>query len=154
MMKHSRKLWIVVADGEHARIVVPGHAGGSFRTETSWQSETRGARSSNLGSDRPGRSFESADPSRHAIAPKHDLHELEKTKFLHGVADRANAAAGEHVFDRLVLVAPAHAKQDLLKHLAHAALAKLDGYLEKDLTKVPDQELGERLARWAQPVEP
>src|SRR5574340_1268407 len=108
MVRPDPKLWVLVADGQHARVVVRD-AAGAFRTELTWQSDAMRLRSSDLGSDQPGRSFESVGPARHAIAPKHDLHQLEKTKFLHAVADKVNAAAAERAFDHLLLVAPGHA---------------------------------------------
>ena len=53
-------------------------------------------------------------------------------------------AAAKH-FDRLALVAPAHVMHDLRHALSHEADALLVGFLQKDLVKVPDAEIGPHL---------
>lgn len=74
MVKH-RTLWIVVADGEHARFITPAPKR-AFHSQRVFESPSAHKRSAELGTDRPVRSFQSATLTRHAIAPKHDLHEL------------------------------------------------------------------------------
>lgn len=149
MAKH-RKLWIVIADGEHARIVEPA-ASGAFQTIGSLDALEAHRPSRALGTDKPGRSFESTGGTRHAIAPKHDLHELAKQSFEQFVAAQVNEAAKAGSFERLVLVAPPKAMPIIRAALDQATASKLIGTLISDLTKVPDHELGPHLADWAAP---
>lgn len=144
-MTSQSKLWIVVADGEHARILVPGETAGRYRTERSFDSMTAHKRSADLGSDRPGRAFESATPTRHAITPRHDPHALAMRHFLDEVACQINEAAAQEIFARLVLAVPAHALHDLRSALSADSVARLVGIIQKDLVKVPDGEIGSHL---------
>lgn len=149
MVKHST-LWFVLADGEHARYLTP-NAEHSLVAAGAMTSDQAHQRSADLGTDRPGRVHESASPSRHATAPKHDLHAMEKVKFEHAVAAELNEASDKGVFDRLVLVAPAHALEEIRAALSAATQAKIAGTLPKDLVKVPNAELLPHLTEWIHP---
>jgi protein required for attachment to host cells len=145
--------WILVADGEHARVVVPASQR-QFHTISSLDSATAHQRSSDLGTGEPGRSYESANPTRHAIEPKTDPHRAAERDFVRLLATQMNEAATEGRYDHLVLVAPAHALLDLREALGREATALLHGTLAKDLVKVPDAELGGHLdAFWRPPAE-
>ena len=147
MTTAHHRLWVVLADGEHARVVSPSPEHLQFATRNAFDSITAHRPSHDLGTDRPGRSFESGGTLRHAITPKQDPHEAAKHDFLMQVAHEVNeqAAGG---FDRLVLVAPAHALHDLREAMGAQAAGKMVGTLAKDLTKVPDHELSGHLAEW------
>ncbi len=146
-MRSPRILWVVVADGEHARILKPGKRPGRYRTEQQIDSVAAHKRASQLGSDQPGRAFESASALRHAVELRTDPHEMAKHRFLAEVARVINEAAAQSVFDRLVLVAPIHALHDLRQALSPASAEQLVGMLQKDLVKTPDPEIGEHLTR-------
>ncbi len=136
MAKH-KKLWVAIVDGEHARIVVPAGAAGTFRTSEAIDSATAHKKSEELGTDKPGRAFESVGATRHAIAPKHDPHALAEQKFEHFIADRLNRASAEGAFDELVLAAPPKAMPEIRDQLDRTTSAKLIGTLVKDLTRSP-----------------
>ena len=143
-MVKRRTIWIVVADGEHARFVTPAPKR-AFRTQRVLESPSAHKKTSDLGTDRPPRSMESATGIRHAIAPKHDLHELEKEKFAHQLAEEINRASAQGAFDRLLLVAPARTLNEIRSKLDATTAAKLLGTLQKNLTGVPDHELAPHL---------
>jgi protein required for attachment to host cells len=143
-------VWVVVMDGEHARVVAPTPSHGQFATTLALDSATAHLRSQDIGTDRPGRSFESASPTRHTIAPRQDLHQAAKHDFVLEVAGQLNEHAIAGDFDHLVLVAPGHALHDLRAALGAAADAKVVGTLVKDLTKTPDSALASHLAEWWQ----
>src|SRR5207244_9886840 len=147
MLKHSM-VWIVMADGEHARCVTPAPKR-VFHTQRVFESPSAHKKSSDLGTDRPSPSTESATGTSHAITPKHDLHEMEKQKFAQQVAHEINRASAEGAFDELVLVAPAHTLKEIRDQLDTTTAARLVGTLQKDLTRVPDHALAPRLDEWA-----
>ena len=64
-------VWILVADGEHARFVTPAPKK-AFHTQRVLDSPSAHKQSSDLGTDRPSRSMQSGSTARHAIDPKHD----------------------------------------------------------------------------------
>jgi protein required for attachment to host cells len=137
----------LIADGERARFVM-ADANNVLRTVLSFDSSTAHLASRDLGSDSPGRAFESIGAARHSMAPKHDPHQLQKQKFAHFVAAEANKAATEGTFDSLVLVAPAHCLHEVEGALDKSCAAMLHGKLSKDLVKVPDHELFPHLSEW------
>lgn len=133
--------WVVVADGEHARIVVTKEKGSSYVTLREFTSPAAHASSHELGADRPGRTQESATTVRHAIQPRSDPHEQAKQEFAREVATALNEASVNNEFDRIVLVAQPQLAATLRAGLAEAVRRKIVGALQKDLTKVPDHEL-------------
>ncbi len=151
MFRHP-KIWIVVADGEHARIVVRQPASKNLTIDVELASPTAGSDSSDLGTDRPGRSYESVGGARHAIEPKHDLHDMEKQNFLRTVAQRVNEAVVANELESLLLVAPPHALKSMRDALSPAARAMVVGELAKDLTKHPILELTDHVKEWISPA--
>jgi len=144
MTKHPE--WIVVADGEHARILVPtSERPDTYHTIDEITSKTAHLRTSDLVSDTAGRTFESAAPGRHAIAPHHDPHVTAKHDFVTRIAAYIGVAAKNNLFERLVLVAPARALHDLRADLPPEAQSRLIGVLQHDLTKVSDHDIGKHL---------
>ena len=139
-MRHPERLLIVLADGERARLVRPGAVSG-FATDAVLTSDTAGKRSSDLVSDRQGRSFESASPTRHAFTPRHDPKQQAELAFAQAVAARIDTER----FDALVLVALPRSLALLTEALGAPARAKLHATLPKDLMKTPDAELGAHL---------
>ena len=144
-------LWIAIADGEHARFVKPD-GDNALRTLNALDSASAHLRSRDLGSDRPGRSFESSGSAHHAVGERHDPHRLEKDKFAHLVAEQLNAAAANGDFDQLLLVAPPRALHELREALDDTTVKLLIGTLEKDLVKTPDHELWPHLRQWVSPT--
>ncbi len=145
---HTERLWVLIADGEHARVVTPVVAAGQFVTEVTFDSESALLRSSDMGSERPGRVHESASTTRHAITPRSDPHASAKHHFVSDVAKLIDEHALRHEFARLVLIAPASALHDLRAALGKAALGMVVGSLNKDLVKLTDHDLIPHLAEW------
>ena len=120
--------------------------GNQFKTALALDSAAAHKRSVDLGSDRPGRTQESATATRHAVQPKHDPHELAKQDFLREVARQLDAAGAE--FDALVLVMPDRALGEVRDALGTEARGKVKGELAKDLVNVPDHLLYPHLEQW------
>ncbi len=150
-MRKHQNLLIVIADGEHARFVRPSenHA---LHSETHLNAATAYERSSDLGADHPGATFHSGSSAHHALAPRHDLHDLETVKFAHLVAQRVNELAAQDAFDDLVIAAPPHSLEAIREKLHVDTQARLIGTLPKDQIKVPDVELSEHFKTWVRPV--
>ena len=150
MVKH-RDLCFVIADGGHARFVTPAGDNALHTTEAMDAPHVH-SKSHDLGSDRPGRTHESATTARHAIAPRHDPHELEKVQFAHVVGEKLNQQSAAGAFNELVVVAPSHVLAAIMGMLDKATEAKVAGTLDKDLVKVPDHELYPHLKQWVRPT--
>jgi len=140
------RTWYVVTDGGHARILQRRDAQGAFDTLREIVSSDIHRHSHELGTERPGRTHESGTVVRHALQPREDLHQAEKRKFVEEVARALNEANARDEFDRLILVAPAHALNELKHALDAPSQRKVDAQLQKDLTNVPNAELAKHLA--------
>ncbi len=148
MVQHHT-LCFIIADGGQARLVQPA-ADNALHTIETLESDSQHKQTSDLVSDRAGRTHESASPTRHAVAPHSDPHELEKVRFAHVVGEHVNQMAGR--FTGLVLVAPSHVLAEMMGMLNKPATAKIVGTLAKDLVKVPDHELYPHLKQWVRPT--
>jgi protein required for attachment to host cells len=138
-MKLPKRLYII-ADGGRARFVAMDDAG-DFHTLSSFVSSEMHERSSDLGRDRPSRVKESANVARHAVEPRHDLHEAAKEDFVRQVAAAVDQEHNERKFDQLVLIAPPRVLSELRASLSKPMAKVVVHELQKDLTKVPDHEL-------------
>ena len=146
-MTRPLTLRIALVDGEHARFVEPDTSN-VLRTVGGMDAASAHLRSQDLTSDRPGRAFESGSTARHAIAPRHDQHTIEKQRFARMVGEELTAAVKRDDFDELLLIAPPRVLSDVLDALDAAAADRLVGTLEKDLVKTPDHELWPHVSEW------
>lgn len=121
------KIWILLADGEHARVVTPSAKEGQFHTEVRFQG------AGTIGQHTGSR----LDP--HAQAKQH---------YAAGVATQLDQHAQAHDFDQLVLCAPPHTLHDLREALGKGTATKVVDSLNKDLVKLNDHDVSSHLAKW------
>ena len=134
-------LLVVVFDGAIARFF-KGDAGSGLRPAAEMHSGLHPF-SRDVGSDRTGRRFSAA--GRHAIQPKHDLHEQEKHDFVLRLVKTLDTAYDQGAFKGLMLVAPERSLGEFRK-LASARLMRLvRREVPKELTQYSGHELFERL---------
>ena len=100
MQKH-RNTWFILADGAKARILQRrASEPRSFTVIDHEEFAEALSPSRELATDRPGRSYESANPSRHAVQWKTDPHEAAKSRFEQKIADLVNRAAEQGLSTR------------------------------------------------------
>lgn len=150
-METGHHLLIVIADGEHARLVRQAKDN-ALHTQTVLESATAGARSAELGTDHPGATFHTGATAHHAIEPRHDLHTAAKETFAREVAKEIKTSMDEAEDLRLLLVAPSHTLSSLQDALDPVAKQRVVGTLSKDLVKVPDHQLQPHLRQWVPPI--
>jgi protein required for attachment to host cells len=147
-VKKSEHIWVVVTDGAQARFLRPDHKASELLPAgppemTSSEAKTR---SSDLKSDRPGRSFSSSrSGQRHAIEPKHDHHKMEKHKLSAAVVDVLDRACSKHDFEDLIIVAPRRSMGEIRALLPERVRNCLREEIAKDLTKASPGELLNRV---------
>lgn len=143
-MKAART-WILIADASRAKVLATHGLGNGLAAVPDMTLETDHKLAREIGSDRPGRSYESAGTTRHAIEPRSDPERIEEKRFAAHLVDRLNKASAENAFDRLVIVAPPVMLGDLRAALTPHLEKKLAATLDKDLTKTPEAKLGRLL---------
>jgi len=136
-----QRTWILIADGSRARIVLNEGIGKGLKPAMNKEFEASRATTREIGADKPGRTFESANGSRHAMAPRVDWHQFEKHLFAKRMAKLLDAAARRRDFDRLVLVGPPQTLGALRQTLDPQTRKMVTGELAKDLTNVPEGAL-------------
>ncbi len=143
-MEKQKRTWILVADGARARILL--HDGQEIEPVAlkSYVGNRRPSRE--IGSDKPGRTFESADGSRHSYAPRVDWHGFEKHLFARRMVAVLEDASKRGAFDALILVAPPKALGELRAALGPALHTRLRGEVAKDLTNLSDNEVAQHLS--------
>ncbi len=144
------KTWVLVADGSRARVLENLGPGKGLHQLPHSTEDWLLAPDHELGTDRPGRVFNSVGEVRHALEATSDPHREQKRAFAHHLVKELDARFGAKEFDRLVLIAPPAMLGDLRAALP-AELGKfVVGSVAKDLTHVPvegvQEAVGEVLA--------
>lgn len=139
--------WVLIADGARARLLAQDKPFEALKPALE-QEELTGstAQSKEIGSDRPGRAFDSAGQGRHAMAPSTDPQRYAKFAFARELVERLEDALHGGRFQHLVLVAAPKTLGDLRELLPPPVKAKVVAELDKDLTHVPVRDLPRHLA--------
>lgn len=137
--------WIVVADGARVRVFVNRGVGKGIDELTGPPFTGTRARSGELVSDRPGRTFDRAGPGRHAKEPHSDPHEQAEIAFLRGVAVWLAQQNQSGAFTRLVIVAAPRALGTLRQLLPKPVGEKVTAEISADLTNAPPRRIERRL---------
>lgn len=142
----TQTTWILIADGARAHIVANEGPGKGLKTIPGQDYAGTNLPTRELGTDKPGRTFDRAGSGRHRMEPRVDWHRFEKHKFAQSMAKVLDKAAGEGAFDRLILVAPPEILGELRSSLGKKASERVIAELAKDLTKLSIHELPDNLS--------
>jgi protein required for attachment to host cells len=143
-MKPS-KTWVLIADGARARLVVAAAHGKHVDVVEKAEFSTGHAASHDIGRDSPPRVHESLGATRHAIEPKSDPHRELKRDFAETLAQALDDIVTKEHIDSLVIAAAPVTLGDLRKALSERVKKIVFAEVAMDLTKVPNDELGEHI---------
>lgn len=141
-----QRTWILIADGSRARVLESHGPGSKLVPVEDMVLAVELPPNRELETDRPGRSLESANPTRHAIENRSDARRELKRKLARDVADKLEHGLRDRRFDRLAIVAPPAALGDLREALSKSLQSKVTAELAKDLVKIPKNDLPSHLA--------
>jgi protein required for attachment to host cells len=139
------RTWVLIADGSRARVFESRGKGTGLTAVEGMTLDAELPPSRALGTDRPGRTFESVGSARHAMENPSDLHREQKRQFAQRVARAVHERHATKSFDRLVVVAPAVTMGDLRAALSDEVKTVVTAELVADLTKTPSAELPRHL---------
>ncbi len=144
-LKIDSGAWVLVCDG--AKALVLRNTGTRKDPDLTTQNvyEHVDAKSRELGTDRPGRSFSSAGSRRSAVEQT-DFHDQAEQKFLAGIAARLDKAALAGEIQSLIVVAPPRAIGMLRRAFTPHVRQVLKAEVEKDYVKMPIHEIARHLA--------
>ena len=138
------KTWIVLADGDQAKIFEHDGPGKGLHIVKDLNLEQDHLKAQDIMSDRPGRSFASAGAgARSAVEYHSDPVEVRERRFVQRLAQVLDEKHREGAFDRLVIAAAPTALGDLRPALSDAVKATVIAEMPKDLTNVPTAKLAE-----------
>jgi protein required for attachment to host cells len=145
-LKIDQGEWVVVCDGRKALVLENVGDDKFLNLKTKEVYEQEDAKTSELGTDAPGRAINSIDARRSSMEQT-DWHDQAEQTFLESLVDRLNAAVEAGEAKKLVLVAPPRAlgviRQAYSSNLRDAVHTEVD----KDLVKLPVHEIEKHLAR-------
>jgi protein required for attachment to host cells len=134
-MNNAKKTWVLVAHRTGATLYESHGPGAPLTVREEIDNPSGRLKTSELGSDRPGRAYDRIGGGRHAMSSEQSPVEHIEQNFASQLADRLERGRNDHEFDRLVLVA----SPKLLGKLNHALPTPLRalvlGTLAKDLAR-------------------
>jgi protein required for attachment to host cells len=137
--------WVVVCDGKKALVLENVGDTKVVRLKTREVHEQPDAKTSEQGTDKPGRSINSIDSRRSAVEQT-DWHDQEEERFLQRLASRLDAEVNAGNAKSVIIVAPPRAlgvlRQAYSQNLRNALRAEID----KDLVRMPVDEIERHLA--------
>ena len=136
--------WIIVCDGTKAVILENRGTRSRPHLYVRQVHKQDDPRTSEQGTDRPGRFFGSTEQARSA-AEQTDWHDQAEHKFLRDLARELHAAVASGTIKHLVLVAPPRALGMLRKYWPATHRDAIRAEIAHDYTKLPVGELERRL---------
>lgn len=142
----ATKTWIVVADGDQAKIFEHDGPGKGLHAVKNLSLEQEHLKARDIMADKPGRAYSSAGPgSRSAVDYRTDPVEVRERRFVEHLAAVLDEQHRGGAFDRLVIAAAPAALGDLRPALSEEIKGAILAELPKDLTNVPIPKLAEHL---------
>jgi len=137
--------WVVVCDGKKALVLENAGDEKFLNLKTKEIFEHPDAKTHELGTDAPGRSFSSVGSGRSALEQT-DWHTQEEHRFLHKLVAHLEAAVNAGQVKSLIMVAPPRALGVLRHAYSHNVRSVLRAEIDKDFVKLPVYEIEKHLA--------
>jgi len=143
-LKLGNGAWVVVCDGAKALILEnngdPQYP--DLRIRDVFEQDNPST--AEQGTDRPGRSHSSVGPGRSAVGQT-DWHDQAEAKFLKDLAGKIHLAVHGGETKELVIVAPPRALGMIREHYTPAIKQALQKEIDKDLVKIPADQIEKHL---------
>ena len=137
--------WILVADAARARVLAATGPRAPLAQVPGLHLESEHQKTSDIVSDKAGRTFQSVGSGRSAYEAREDPHRALKKSFAHHLSELLDQKAAAGAFDRVVLVAPPAFLGDLRAAISESVRGRVHGEVAKDLTKTPNDEVRSHL---------
>jgi protein required for attachment to host cells len=137
----ASKLWLLVADAGRAAVYETDAPRGPLHEVQDFIDPKNRLPEQELARDRPGRTFDSGGPGRHAMESHTPPAQVETERFAGVLADAVDAGLHQHRFEHLGLVAPPQFLGLLRNALSDETARRVVLELDKDLTRETPEAL-------------
>ena len=137
--------WVIVCDGKKALILENAGDEKFLNLKTKEVQEHADPKTSDLGTDEPGRSFSSVGSGRSAVEQT-DWHRQEEERFLQKLVSQLDHSVKVGEVKSLVIVAPPRALGVLRQAYSHNLRAAVHAEIDNDLVRLPVHEIENHLA--------
>jgi protein required for attachment to host cells len=137
--------WVVVCDGAKALVLQNIGTVETLKLQTRSVFTQTDPKTSDIGTDAPGRAFSSVGSARSAVGQT-DWHDQNEQRFLTELATRLDAAAARGDVPGLVIVAPPRALGVLRETYSEPLRRTLRGEIERDYVNLPLEQIERHLA--------
>jgi protein required for attachment to host cells len=137
--------WVVVCDGKKALLLENIGDTKVLNLRTRAVHEQPDSKTSEQGTDKPGRSINSIDSRRSAVEQT-DWHDQEEQRFLQRLASRLDAEVSAGNAKSVIMVAPPRALGVLRQAYSQNLRNVLRAEIDKDFVRMPVNEIEKHLA--------
>ncbi len=137
--------WVVVCDGRKALVLENAGDEKFLNLKTREVLDHPDQKTSEMGTDAPGRSFSSVGNGRSAVEQT-DWHTIEEQRFAREVADMLQKLVRERSIEALVVAAPPRTLGELRRVLHDEVKSKIVAEIDKDFTTQPLRQIEQNLA--------
>lgn len=144
-VKIEQDEWVIVCDGAKALFLQNAGDAKFPNLQTREVMEQTVPPTSELGTDKPGRSHSSVGHGRSAVQQT-DFHTQQEEEFLRSIMAKLDAAAQSGHMKSIIIVAPPRAIGVLRQHYTHALKQAVREEIQKDYVRMPVFEIEKHLA--------
>ncbi|MCF6344479.1 MAG: host attachment protein [Devosiaceae bacterium] len=137
--------WILITNGYRSRVIEHSAVGSGLKEVKGMELSDEVLSMSEIMADKPGRSFSTAGTSRSAMQQRTNPVDKREADFIRLVADNLNKKFSNKGFDRLIIFASPSSMGDLRKVLSEDLQNTIYAEIDKDLTKVPNDQIAKHL---------
>lgn len=141
MPLEKKTIWLLVADSAKARLFAVDRRERGFALLDDWQDDVASGKEQDINADRPGRTFDSAGPGRHAMEPSSSPKGVAKARFVAMLMGTLAARAKQQAFDELHVIAAPRTLGEMRELVDPAVKSRLVSEEAKDLTQLSKPEL-------------
>lgn len=138
-------VYVVVADQSRARLFIQEGAGKRLRELDELTNPEGRMHEQELSSSRPGRSFDSKGPGRHAMEPKTNAKKHSAIRFAQEICTYLETNRDE--YDKLILIAPPEFLGLLRENLPDALVQLVSQEIDKDVVRKNLKEIQQYLKK-------
>ncbi len=138
-------IWILSANSSRAALFSTDSPTAPLTQLTEFDNPDARAKSSDLGADRPGRTYDRQGAGRHAMEFELDPQKREQLRFAKTLADTLEKGRVDNAYERLVLVASPSFLGMLRDELAAPLQSMVSLEVDKDYCALRPEELRARL---------